>query len=86
MSFVLLGTEGCHLCDDAAAVIVAAVQGAQIDIYQEDIADSASAVEIYGTRIPVLKNEVTGAELDWPFGPDDVQRFIRESAEGRTGQ
>jgi len=81
MSFVLLGTEGCHLCDLAAAVIVAGAEGLNIDIYQEDIADSADGVEVYGTRIPVLRNERSGAEMDWPFDQEAAHQFLRESTE-----
>jgi len=86
MSFVLLGTEGCHLCEVAAGLIVSVAQGGAYDVYQEDIADSVEGVERYGTRIPVLRNERNGAELDWPFGPDEVHRFITEGTEGTSDQ
>ncbi|MBL4832382.1 MAG: glutaredoxin family protein [Alcanivorax sp.] len=79
MSFVLLGTEGCHLCEDATAILVAAAQGLDITVYQDDIAVSEDLVTRYGVRIPVLKNETSGAELDWPFSFDEVREFIQPS-------
>ena len=30
----------------------------------------------YGARVPVLRREDTGAELDWPFDADAVRRFL----------
>lgn len=77
MSFVLLGTEGCHLCEDATVILVAAVQGVEVNVYQDDIAVSEEMVTRYGMRIPVLKHETSGAELDWPFTQNDVVEFIR---------
>ena len=34
----------------------------------------------YGVRIPVLKREDTGAELDWPFDQESLLNFIGEDA------
>lgn len=77
MSFVLLGTEGCHLCDDAAAILVAAAHDLDVTVYQDDIAASDDLVARYGTRIPVLKNETSGTELDWPFTVKDARQFFQ---------
>lgn len=79
MNFVLLGTEGCHLCEDATVILVAAAQGLDVNVYQDDIAVSEEMVTRYGMRIPVLKNETSGAELDWPFTRGDVREFIQQS-------
>lgn len=78
MSFVLLGTEGCHLCDDATAIILAASQGLDVIVYQDDIAVSEALVTRYGTRIPVIKHETLETELDWPFSVDDVREFFQQ--------
>ena len=42
-----------------------------------DIAQSEELVERYGTRIPVLRRNDTGVELDWPFTRDDVLTFLQ---------
>ena len=42
-----------------------------------DIAQSEALVERYGTRIPVLRRNDTGAELDWPFTRDQLLTFLQ---------
>ena len=81
MSFVLLGTDGCHLCEDAAATIVAAADGAAVTVYSEDIVDIDGGVDRYGLRIPVLRDEKTGTELDWPFSQDAVRELFQISGQ-----
>lgn len=80
MALVLFGTEACHLCELAQAVIVDVAGQIALDVYVEDIAEADTLVERYGSRIPVLLNEQTGAELDWPF--DKVQ--LLNWLQGRT--
>jgi hypothetical protein len=41
-----------------------------------DIADDEALVEKYGIRIPVLKRARDGEELGWPFGEEQLTRFI----------
>ena len=43
----------------------------------KDIAQSEALVERYGTRIPVLRRNDTGAELDWPFTRDQLLTFLQ---------
>lgn len=78
MDFTFYGTEGCHLCDDAAALIVAVASGLPVSVFQEDIAESEALVERYGTRIPVLRDERRGTELDWPFDAAQLRDFFKE--------
>jgi len=80
MALVLLGTEACHLCEQAQQLIVGLAAHIHTDIYLEDIAETEAAVEQYGLRIPVLKDEQTGAELDWPFSEQDILHFIHHNA------
>lgn len=76
---ILFGTQGCHLCEEAEAVL-AKCQGdsglgaLQVDIV--DIAEQEQWQERYGLRIPVLCHEGSGRELDWPFSEQDVREFI----------
>jgi hypothetical protein len=76
MTFVLFGTDGCHLCDIAAQLVVVAAEGIEVTIYQEDIAESDLLVERYGTRIPVILNELTEQELNWPFSAEQAREFL----------
>lgn len=76
MALVLYSTEACHLCDEAVKVLVETHQTLMFEVYVEDIAESEALVEKYGTRIPVLFDEQTNKELDWPFTSGEAQEFI----------
>lgn len=72
----LYGTESCHLCDDAQALL----KQASLQCYNVDIAEDDELLERYGTRIPVLLRNDNGNELSWPFKYEDVLRFISSEA------
>jgi hypothetical protein len=42
-----------------------------------DIAFEDELVERYGTRIPVLRDSQSAAELDWPFSAQDLTQFLQ---------
>jgi hypothetical protein len=69
---LLYVTDSCHLCEQAQQVIVTALGRpvAEVDIITDD-----ELLERYGVRIPVLRELSSGAELDWPFGHDQVVAF-----------
>jgi glutaredoxin len=71
-AYILYGTEFCHLCEDAEAVL----SGIGIAVEYIDIADDDELLEKYGTRIPVLRRDDTGVELGWPFDAQAVTRFL----------
>lgn len=78
MALVLMGTEACHLCEEAQALLVQFQGALTADVFVEDIAESEAQVERYGVRIPVLLNEETGAELDWPFDSLQLKQWLLE--------
>ncbi|MDX1590145.1 MAG: glutaredoxin family protein [Oleiphilaceae bacterium] len=69
-------TEHCELCEKAEAVLMATPIEDPIPVDVVDIAESQELVDRYGTRIPVLRRESDGAELNWPFTEADVVRFV----------
>nr|WP_281423927.1 glutaredoxin family protein [Oceanobacter mangrovi] len=69
----MFGTEGCHLCEDAEAMLVTASGLINIEVWQQDIAEDEQLVAAYGLKIPVLKHDSDGEELNWPF---DMQRLL----------
>ncbi|WP_236101997.1 glutaredoxin family protein [Methylotetracoccus oryzae] len=74
----LLGTMGCHLCDEAVAVL----QQAAVPEWQTvDIADDAALLARYGTRIPVVRNEGSGREVGWPFDAAALQELMASGAD-----
>lgn len=74
MNLKLYGSEYCHLCDEAEAVL----RAAGVTFEYVDIADDDSLVNLYGTRIPVLRHMNTGAEVGWPFDAVIVGQFLKD--------
>lgn len=70
--FTLLGTEHCHLCEEAENIL----HSAGLAFEAIDIIDDDTLMEAYGSRIPVLRQMHTGHELNWPFNLTDVLAFI----------
>lgn len=74
LTLTLYGTEGCHLCEDAQAVLAqAGLQWHDIDIAEDD-----GLLELYQLRIPVLR--AGQGELDWPFDRTAVEHFLSSAA------
>ena len=74
----LFSTDACHLCEQAAELVRPWIgQGWVCEVV--DIADSDSLFERYGVHIPVLRREDSGEELYWPFGPEELARFLAGS-------
>jgi hypothetical protein len=72
----LMTTDGCHLCEHAIAVLQAGLSLGDAEVDLVDIAYEDALIEQYGTRIPVLREPASGRELDWPFGVDELHRFL----------
>jgi glutaredoxin len=72
-AYTLYGTEFCHLCDEAEAML----REVGIAADYVDIADDDELLEKYGIRIPVLQRSDTGAELGWPFDAANVLEFLK---------
>lgn len=74
MELTLYMTRGCHLCEDALAVLAAAGLGQVVQAME--IGYDAALAERYGVRIPVLRVTATARELDWPFTVADVRAAV----------
>ena len=70
--FVLYGTDGCHLCEDAEYLVLQT----GVQFKQVDIIDDETAQQRYATRIPVLLNRQSGTELGWPFDASMLRNFL----------
>ena len=77
MKLLLFGTMGCHLCEEADA-IVAACDKKNIVVENIDIAEYEQWQDKYAIHIPVLYHPETEKELGWPFTQMQVQTFINE--------
>ncbi|WP_409526243.1 glutaredoxin family protein [Nitrincola sp. MINF-07-Sa-05] len=75
-SFELMTTLGCHLCDDAAQILVVTMNEDLHEVELVDIAYDDQLMERYATRIPVLRDTGNGRELDWPFDRQALETFL----------
>ena len=73
VNIILLGTSGCHLCEDAELILA---ECDQVNIEYIDIAEQEQWQEKYAIRIPVLYHPETEKELGWPFSQEQAQVFI----------
>jgi len=64
MALILFQRDHCHLCDQALAVMAEA----RAPEFDSVFIDDDPALEArYGLRVPVLRDDTRGIELDWPF-------------------
>ena len=72
MLLILYQRDDCHLCDLALDVLAEA----RIPEFESVFIDGDEALEAhYGIRVPVLHRSDTGAELDWPFDLQALDRW-----------
>lgn len=78
---LLFTTLGCHLCEQAAALV------RSVGCYPElvEIVDDDQLFERYGLRIPVLalsppskpgEADESDKELEWPFDETQLRRWL----------
>ena len=74
MILVLYQRDDCHLCDLAIDVLA---QASAPD-FSSVFIDNDNALEAkYGERVPVLREEESGRELDWPFDAARLRGFLQ---------
>ncbi|MCH2056481.1 MAG: glutaredoxin family protein [Thalassotalea sp.] len=76
--FILYGSDGCHLCEDALALCQQLRMPILLTLV--DIVDEEDLVEQYGQHIPVMQRDVDGKELFWPFDMEALIAFVSDSA------
>jgi hypothetical protein len=79
ISLQLFSTSGCHLCELAKQLLDEVAIRIPLACEEIEIADSEHLVELYGVRIPVLRDEVSGRELGWPFDQARLELFLKDS-------
>ncbi|WP_462158461.1 glutaredoxin family protein [Pseudoalteromonas sp. GB56] len=75
---VLYHTDGCHLCEQAHALLSAHELVESVE--QRDIIDDATWLEAYQVRIPVLTiaDMSPSVDLGWPFDYQSVTEFLKQ--------
>jgi hypothetical protein len=73
MRLTLLQRDDCRLCDLALEVLAQARVPEFSSVFIDDDAELEAR---YGERVPVLRNEESGCELNWPFDADALRAFL----------
>lgn len=82
--FILYGSDGCHLCEQALAICLTVLTHEQLNeidiVDQPTIAhEKKSLVELYGVHIPVLEklndSSDENEKLFWPFTAEQVAQL-----------
>ena len=73
---ILYTTSGCHLCEQAEALIAPYIQQGSVQLELIDIANSDQLFDRYGIRIPVIQRADTQEELGWPFDDSQLTAFL----------
>lgn len=78
---ILYTTSGCHLCEQAKALLEPHVTSRRLWLKEVEIADADELLEKYGVRIPVIAMGGAGAELNWPFDSQELDDFVRRQSQ-----
>ncbi|WP_026973555.1 glutaredoxin family protein [Aliagarivorans marinus] len=73
--YTLYGTDGCHLCEQAQALME---QIGAVDYCSTDIIDNDDDLARYRVVIPVLKHNQSERELLWPFDITTLNAFLEQ--------
>ena len=77
MRLELFQRDECPLCDEAYEILAAA----GVPDFEPVWIDGEPGLEArYGTRVPVLRRNADGAELDWPFTVSALRAFLAPAA------
>jgi hypothetical protein len=80
---LLLGTAGCHLCEQAEELINTCLPIIpELTIEAIDIAELEHWQEGFASRIPVLHHPETKKDLGWPFNQTQIVQFVNELRNG----
>jgi glutaredoxin len=77
MHVVLYSRAGCHLCDEARAVLLAEQARSPFELEEIDIEGSDDLLREYGVRVPVV--EVDGVEaFEYTVDPGELAELVRD--------
>ena len=69
---LLYTRSDCHLCEQAAR----ALERAGIGWSPVDIDEDPELALKYGLHVPVIKHVLSGRELFYPFGDEQIRAFL----------
>ncbi|OOV86670.1 glutaredoxin family protein [Oceanospirillum linum] len=72
----LYTTLGCHLCEQAQAIVHPLVAEKGMVLELVEISEQEALVAQYGIRIPVIRLADQEEELGWPFDAEAASRYL----------
>lgn len=75
-SFILYMTEHCHLCEEAKLTFAQVTKATRLQLI--DIANNDTLLQQYGILIPVLKEQKSGLQLNWPFDSSQLSHWLNQ--------
>lgn len=75
MRLTLYQRDDCRLCDLALDVLAQAHVPEFSSVFIDDDAELEAR---YGERVPVLRENDSDRELNWPFDADRLREFLRD--------
>lgn len=77
IKLILLGTSGCHLCEQAEIMLeMLVLTMPTFELNMIDIAEQPHWQQPYAIKIPVLYHAKTQSELMWPFSEQETLTFM----------
>ena len=77
MNVELYTTLGCHLCDEALAMLkFLQAHERSLTLAEIEIADSEKLMAEYGIRIPVITADNSEGDISWPFTIEELSQFL----------
>lgn len=73
----LLGKPGCHLCDDARAIVLEVAGERGLELEERNILDDAALLDQYAEEIPVLLID-DRVHTIWRVDPARLRRALDE--------
>ncbi len=80
MHVTLLGRHNCHLCDDAASLLLSVRERFSLEIEARDIDSDDELVKEYGLRIPVLLGPDGAVLAEGAITPESLVEALHGAA------
>jgi hypothetical protein len=76
LNLILYSTSHCHLCEQAESILKALSDNNDIAWTSLEISEDSILLQLYETKIPVLKRVDNNIEIAWPFTAQDIRSLI----------
>jgi hypothetical protein len=79
MTLQFLTRDGCHLCEDAFAVLDEAARRAGVSVTVLDVDEDEALFEEYDFRVPVIRDSSGAVLAEGVIDPATIRRIVAEA-------